>query len=309
MPSSPRGPRRLAGWIFAAVLLAASVAYIAATFQWRKALAILAHVQVAWFFLGGGAAVLAYWALRALRWQLLLRGMGTRAPFADLYLASSIALSLSVVTPLQSGEAFKVELLRRQGHVQRLPGYSAFVIERVADLYVVAALGALSLVGASRFSLAVAAVALAGAPVAAFLVLHRVRLAGRVGAFVGHLQEGVSSARALFALLLVTAAGWLAIALGWNAALRSIAVALDARQTLGLLSFVTLATLASLIPGGLGIAEAGIAELLRRFGADDALAQAGALVLRGFSPLVVALGLAHLLAMRLRSAVARPRLD
>ena len=291
----------MAGWIVAALVLAASVAYIAATFQWREALAILARADAAWFFAGGGAAILVYWALRALRWQLLLRGMGTQAPFADLYLSSSVALSLSVLTPLQSGEALKVELLRRQGHVQRLPGYSAFAIERVADLYVVAAIGAVSLIGVNPPSLVLAAVAFTAIPLAAFFALHRVRLGGRAGEFVGHLQEGVASAGALFSLLLLTAAGWLAVAFGWHAALRSIAIDLELRQTLALLSLITLATIASLIPGGLGIAEAGTAELLRRFGVDDALAQAGALALRGFSLLVIALGFAHLLALRMRA--------
>lgn len=301
MPSSPRRRERLAGGLVAAAVLAASVAYIAATFRWREALAILAHADPAWFFLGSGAAILVYWALRALRWQLLLRGMATHAPFADLYLSSSVALSLSVLTPLQSGEALKVELLRRQGHVQRLPGYTAFAVERVADLYVIAAIGAASLVGTNAGSLALAAATFLALPLVAFAAVHRIRLAGRAGDFVRHLQEGVSSVGALFTLLLITAAGWLAVAFGWHSALRSIAVALDLRQTLALLSLITLASIASLIPGGLGIAEAGTAELLRRFGIDDALAQAGALALRAFSLLVIALGLAHALALRWRT--------
>lgn len=302
MPSSPRRREPRVAWILAALVLAASVAYIVATFQWGDALAILARADAAWFLGGGSAAILAYWTLRALRWRLLLRGMGAEAPFADLYLSSSVALSLSVLTPLQSGEALKVELLQRQGHVRRMPGYSAFAIERVADLYVVAAIGAVSIAGSDASSLALATAVAVALPVAAFALLHRVRLEGRAGELVGHLQEGVAHARTLAALLLLTAAGWLAVAFGWQASLRSIAIALDLRQALALLSIITLATIASFIPGGLGIAEAGTAAMLRRFGMDDALAQAGALALRGFSLLVIALGLAHLVVLRRRAA-------
>src|SRR4051812_49009241 len=111
MPSSVHGRERVAGWIVAGAVLAASVAYIAATFRWHEALAILARADAAWFFAGGGGAILVYWVVRALRWRLLLRGMGVQAPFVELYLSSSVALSLSVLTPLQSGEALKVELL------------------------------------------------------------------------------------------------------------------------------------------------------------------------------------------------------
>jgi len=301
MSRSPAAAR-VAAWLAALALLAASAVYIAATFEWRAALSILARAHAGWFFAGGAIAIVVYWVLRALRWRLLLAGMGTHAPLVDVYLSSCVALSLSVFTPLQSGEALKVELLRRQGHVDRLPGYTAFAVERVADLYVIAAMGIVSMAAASRFPLAAACAVLIALPVAAFALLRRARVPGRAGALLARVREGVSDAPALLWLFVLTSAAWLAVAFGWYATMRSVGIDLDLPQTLGLLSIVSLATIASLIPGGLGIAEAGTAEVLRRFGVDATLAQAGALALRGFSLLVIALGLLHLVLLRVRTA-------
>src|SRR5258706_5284484 len=100
MPSSRRWHERAPGYAVALLVLAASVAYIAWTFQWREALSILGRADLAVFLGGSGLAIVAYWAVRALRWQRLLRAMGVRVPFGDLYLCSSVALSLSVLQPL-----------------------------------------------------------------------------------------------------------------------------------------------------------------------------------------------------------------
>ncbi|HEX9431871.1 MAG TPA: lysylphosphatidylglycerol synthase transmembrane domain-containing protein [Burkholderiales bacterium] len=290
-------PKRIAALAIGTATLAASALYIAVTFQWRAALETLVTARPAWFLLGGSAAVLGYWMTRALRWSYLMRGMQSTPGFFDLYLCSSVALGLAVLTPLQSGEAFKVELLRKYAGGARLPGYSAFLIERTADLYVVAAMAAISLAAPI---LAIAVVVL---PLGIFFALRRVRVGGRLGQFVAHLQGGVGSLWKLMVLLALTALGWIIVALGWQACLLSLSIRLDLLDVVGLVCIVTLASTLTFIPGGLGIADASAAALLIRHGVDLPLAQAGAILLRGFTPLVVALGIAHLLWLRGRGTL------
>lgn len=296
-------PQRMAAWGFAGAVLAASVAYIASTFEWHAAFRVLRHADPMWFFLGGGYAIVAYWSVRALRWRYLLREMGAPAPFLDLYLCSSVALSLSVFTPLQSGEALKVELLKRYGRVARFLGYSAFALERAADLYVVASIGIVALASAAAPTAGTVAIAglLIFAPVAGYMLLHNLQLPGRIGEFLTVLQSGVRTPSMMLVLLLSTFAGWALVALGWYACLMSISIHLGFFDMLGLLAVVTLASIASLIPGGLGVAEASVATSLMHVGVAAPLAQAGALCLRGHSLLVILLGVAHLLALRARS--------
>jgi len=296
--------RRMVVWGFAGAVLAASVAYIASTFEWHAAFGVLGHADPVWFFLGGGYAIVAYWGVRALRWRYLMREMGAPASFLDLYLCSSVALSLSVFTPLQSGEALKVELLKRYGRVARLPGYSAFALERAADLYVVASIGLVAFASGAAptgFTMAIAGL-LIFAPVAGYMVLHKLRLPGRVGEFVAALQRGVRTPSMVLVLLLSTCASWSLVAVGWYACLVSISIHLGFFDSLALLAVVTLASIASLIPGGLGVAEASVATALLHFGVAAPLAQAGALCLRGYSLLVILLGVAHLLTLRARSS-------
>ena len=296
--------RRIAAGLIGGSVLLFCGFYIARSFQWREVFALLSGADLVWFLAGGGAAIVAFWIARALRWHLLLHAMQAEVRFVDLYLCSAVALSLSAFTPFQSGELLKVELLKKYSHVGRLPGYSAFLLERVADLYAVIAMGIVALafrLGFLSNGLAVLlAMLLLALPVAAYLVLHRLRLKGRRGQVVAQIQSGVSSPAALCIALVLTFLGWAMIALAWQACILSLSIVLGFTDMLGLLSIVTLASILSFIPGGIGIAEAGVTEILIRDGISEPLAQAGALILRAWSFLIIAMGALHWLLLRLR---------
>ena len=295
--------RLAASLIGGAVLLLCSV-YIARNFQWREAFTLVSGANLAWFLAGGGGGVIGFWLMRTLRWRLLLRETQPHVPLVDLYLCSAVALSLSVFTPFQSGELLKVELLKKYGHVGRLPGYSTLLLERIADFYAVIAIGIIALAtrlgSASHVDAAWLALLLLGMPVAAYLLLHRLRVIGRVGQVVNQIQSSVSSPTALCMLLILTFLSWTMSALAWQACFLSLSIALGFSDMLGLLSIITLVTIASFIPGGLGVAEAGVTELLIGYGISTPLAQAGALILRALSLLIVAMGLFHWLWLGLK---------
>jgi uncharacterized membrane protein YbhN (UPF0104 family) len=291
--------RRIAAACVGGALLLICGIYIARTFRWREVATLLLGANLNWFLIGSSAAIVAFWLVRAFRWRFLLQGMQSEIGFVDLYLCSSVALSLSVFTPFQSGEALKIELLRKYGGVARFPGYGAFTLERAADLYAVIAMGivALALPAATPALIALLLGILIFLPIAAYLILHNLRFAGRMGEFVAHLQSGIGTPSMLFVLLLSTFLSWAMVALGWQACLRSLSIGLDLAELLGLVSLVTLASVASFIPGGLGVAEAGAAEVLIGYGVSAPHAQSGALMLRAFSLLVILLGAIHWLLL------------
>jgi uncharacterized membrane protein YbhN (UPF0104 family) len=287
-----------------ALVLAACGAYVWRSFQWQEAFGLLSRADPAWFLAGGGAGIIAFWTIRALRWQFLLRAMRAEGRFVELYLCCAVALSFSVFTPLQSGELLKVELLKRYGRVARLPGYSALLLERAVDLYAIVAIGIVALAFRAGFlspgGTALAAVLLPALPVASYLLLHRLQPHGRLGQVVGLVQEGVRSPAALGMVLVLTFLGWAMVALAWQACFVSLSIALGIIDMLGLLSAITLASIISFVPGGIGIVEAGVAEILIGHGIDAPLAQAGALLLRALSFVTVGLGLLHWLVLRRR---------
>jgi len=301
---NPTTLKRLAASLIGGVVLLLCSVYIARNFQWREAFTLLSGANLAWFFVGGGGGIIGFWLMRTLRWRLLLRGMQPHVPFADLYLCSAVALSLSVFTPFQSGELLKVELLKKYGHVGRLPGYSTLLLERIADLYAVIAIGIVALTmrlgSLSQADVAWLALLLLGMPVAAYLLLHRLRLPGRVGQVVDQIQSSVSSPTVLCTLLILTFLSWAMSALAWQASFLSLSIALGITDIMGLLSIITLATVVSFIPGGLGVAEAGVTELLMGYGISAPLSQAGALILRALSFLIIVMGAFHWLWLWLR---------
>jgi uncharacterized membrane protein YbhN (UPF0104 family) len=65
---------------------------------------------------------------------------------------------------------------------------------------------------------------------------------------------------------------------------------------MALTSVMALVGVLSPIPGALGVAEAGTAELLIRFGYHAALAQSGAVILRSYGAIAAVLGVLHLAA-------------
>jgi uncharacterized protein (TIRG00374 family) len=99
--------------------------------------------------------------------------------------------------------------------------------------------------------------------------------------------------------MVLTFLGWAMIALAWQACLMSLSIVIGFIDMLGLLSLIALASVLSFIPGGLGIAETGITEMLISYGIDAPLAQAGALLLRALSFLIIAMGAFHWLLLRL----------
>ena len=56
---------------------------------------------------------------------------------------------------------------------------------------------------------------------------------------------------------------------------------------------VTISVTVSLVPGGIGVAEVSTRALLLWLGVEPSLADAGAVLLRLLTPLVIAIGLLH----------------
>ena len=106
-------------------------------------------------------------------------------------------------------------------------------------------------------------------------------------------------------MLALTVASWVLVGLGWQISLHAVGIDASLATVCWLVSLVTLGTLASFIPGGIGIAEVITIEVLAGLQASPAIAQAGALILRAYGLIGIAFGLVHLLVWAL--VAAKPR--
>jgi hypothetical protein len=225
--------------------VAASLALAAALFAWFlsrvplvEVARTLATVRLGWF----AAAILASlssYALRALRWRVILRPLGS-APTGELLGCTAAGFATSAILPARAGELVRPLLLTARTRLPAAGTVASIVVERLADLATVLLLFGASVL-LSRDSLApgtlrpmrdAGILALAGVAVviavvvlllrrreAAVRQLARVfpgRLRPRGERLLHHLLDGLEAVRdpgALARLLGWSCAVWLASAI------------------------------------------------------------------------------------------------
>ncbi|MGH8676548.1 MAG: lysylphosphatidylglycerol synthase domain-containing protein, partial [Burkholderiales bacterium] len=246
-------PARLLFGLAVAALCAACIAYVVHSFRWAEILAVVANAQVPQMLLGASLAIVAYLWLRTARWVLLLRAMGHPVPVSSAFEFTAFAVGIAVLTPASAAEMLKVELLERQSLGERVSGYSSFAAERVLDglvLVVVGGAGALQsglLEGSGQSAAVTAACALAAAALCAFMLgRRRASASGVLGTLLGTFTLGY---RIYGPALAITVAGWLCIAIGWQACFSSLAVEISFHGTLTVMALSTVLSVLTFIPG------------------------------------------------------------
>lgn len=222
------------------------------------------------------------YALRFLKWQYYLRLIGVR----DLDLRDSLGIFFSaftmVMTPGKVGELLKSYQLRRVAGTPVATSAPIIVAERLTDGLAMVALAALGLT-TSRFGWEVLVLTLAAAVAGIAIVQHRptaerlLRAGERAGPLakrVHHLREFYESAyellrpRPLGVAVLIGFVSWSGECVAFYVVLVGLGLPGSWSLLIAATSILALATLigsASMLPGGLGVADAGIAFLLTTF--------------------------------------------
>lgn len=101
--------------------------------DWAELGATLASVKLGWV-LAAAVIILCESLVRAVRWTVLLRPLGTAASTSDLFAATVIGAAMNTLLPLRAGDVAKALVAsRRTGHP--LPVVAAtWVMERVYDI-------------------------------------------------------------------------------------------------------------------------------------------------------------------------------
>ena len=277
----------------------AAVYYIWNHFEWLQIFYILQNANLDLFLGWSIGTILAFFLLRAIRWQLLVDTINVRCgSFLHLYLCTSYCLALSNITPAQSGEALKVEMLRRVSGLQRFEGYACFAAERLLDIICVLQLATAVLIlgvgrdlGLSVFILALVVMAVIFSSIAVAFLLTRVGpWKSRAKAMLGKFATNPARLALGWSLSM---GSWLVVVLGWGACLSAVGISLSFVQLLFLTSSVVLVNIFSFIPGGLGVSEVTTAILLGNLGIPSSIGQAAAIAIRAYGLATLILGLLH----------------
>ena len=270
--------------------------YIIGSFNWEQIWLALKKVNPGAFLAVESFTLFACFILRTLRWHLLLKGEKIDIPFGKLYLYNAFAIGFSTVTPFQSGEALKVELIRKYGG-RRLSGYAIFFLERIFDLLTVVGLAIVSTAFGLDFGVKpvylyiVGGLLLCGAAaaVAAVLVLPFEAFQPLKVWIHEHRQKKTE----LVLALILTVLSWSSIILGWQLALRFFGISIGFLQSVALVTLTTLITIISFVPGAVGVSELSVATILSGMGVETVRAQTGAIAIRSYALVIIILTLIH----------------
>ncbi len=312
--------RRHIRGILQIIISAVLMALVLRQVQWREVAAVVRGMSVGWLAVAWLLYLLGF-AVRAVRWQVLLDALGIRRPLRELTLWYLVGGFFNVILPTGfGGDAVRVvELAQDAGATGR--ALNSVVVDRYLGLIVLLAMGLAA--GLLRPDLAAGpvfwlmALLFAGGILGAWLLsrpwwqrraadtglLGRLVAASKLPAIAGGLGEYGRDAllRGLAASLVFNL-----LQIGWNAA---IATGLGLHLPAALyFVFVPLTSVALLLPafGGLGVRELTYVTLL----AASGVAQPQALALSlGVYAITVATGLVGgvlYLAQGLRRTGARP---
>jgi uncharacterized membrane protein YbhN (UPF0104 family) len=285
--------------ILSCTLFSASVWYLIDHFQWHQALIYLRQTNFTKLISLVLIIHFVFLSIRTWRMLAVVKQSNPTITFFDLYWVTAITVSLSILTPGQSGEMLKLELFKRQGLFGRLHGFGSFIVERILDLMVVAGMSLFGLIYGSGLSklypkIEVGTFILFFACVFILIIVWRIN-ATKLSPWLKKIYDGSGSPFVWVKMFLLTIASWCLISFGWQVTLSMIDIHLSLPQTLWLCTSITLVTILSFIPGGMGVSDVLTVQVLLSLGVPNVTAQAGALILRLYALIVIFSGLGHLI--------------
>ena len=279
-------------------LAAAALVYAGWSYDWRAVWPVLARIPVLTFVASGTALILVLFLALALRW-ISVAGLPLRdGRFLQVYIYTTVAVAIGQNTPMQIGEALKVRFARRSG---LSPGHSAFslVIERIVDLIVVGDLAVIGLVRRQTGSLewlSAAAIVPLGALFCLLVNLWRLDSLLSRWTRTARLGDAASSLTAfrVGALLALTGLKWLVVAVLWQWTLSFAGCGLGLTDAMLTVSTVSVVSVLSMVPGGLGVQDLSLKTMLVTLGIAPDAAEAGSITVRLLTPMMILIGLLHL---------------
>lgn len=276
--------------LFVAVLVAVSL--FAGFDEIAAALAKLSFGLV----LGMLGLSLVNYALRALRWHLYSEHLGLRIP-ASMNLLHFVAGFALTTTPGKVGEALRLWLIERCHRHRYERIVPLFLGDRLADMNAVMLLCLLGIVGFPDQVWATVIAAAGMLLLSLSLAFPRPLIAAMAGLYIAggrrgrrlfvRLRQALRQTSRLFAprllgpAMLLSLAGWLAEGYAFHWLLASLGAELSLLQGLFVFTFAIMVGAVSMLPGGLGSAEATMIALLLALGVELGTAVAATAVIRG----------------------------
>jgi hypothetical protein len=291
-------------WLWPVVVGALACGYALLAFDWPAVGRALHRFDTGRFVAIGVPCTVVLLVARSVRWVAVAGLDGPWRTLLRLHGQTSLAIAIAATTPLQAGELVKLKLARQETGAGWSELGAAFALERVADVFALLMLGAIGFWGVASDRLLLAAGVAVLLVAASVYALRRISVlpdAIRLAPWLAQVAAYRVPPARMAMFVGGTATKWVCVLLTWQALFAACGIELTAGQCALLLSVVSLAVTASLVPGGLGVSEVSTKAVLTWMSVEPGLADAGAVLLRLMLPLVVAVALVNslpLLAVR-----------
>jgi uncharacterized membrane protein YbhN (UPF0104 family) len=271
--------RRTARTLIIALITVACVWWTLRLFDWRSIAEAVRHLRFLEFVPLSFAITAAIFIIRGIRWLTVLGISFSRHRLWQSICANGAAVGIASITPFQLGEVIKLRMIPdHHGSAWRV-GVSAFFVERALDLSGVCGIGLCGLfLHAGRPWMA--SIAMLAPLWSSQLLPLFAPLTHKLPARIQPYAELLNHRRRVAMTGVLTTALWLLYTALWWVAVDAIRVHLDFGQICLLLGSVMLAVVASMTPGGLGVAELGTRGVLIWLGKSHAEADSAAIALR-----------------------------
>ena len=279
------------GKVWLILLLAVAVYLVMAVYaDIGKLAAVLASFRWSLFFILLALTTLAY-LIRFVKWSLIIRKAGVELDLEDNLFVFFSGLSM-VVTPAKIGEIWKGWLVRDLTGTALSKTVPAVIVDRITD---VIGLVMLSFLGA--FYLQEGVYTLILLLMLFFVSIRALRSRRLSSAVISVLDKKADryaenarvvhqtfldtlEPKTLIVTSLVSAFGWLFEGLALYVVVLGFRSHINLMLSVFIFSFASLAGAASMLPGGLGVAEATISGMLQLFGSPQATSVGIALIVR-----------------------------
>ncbi len=124
--------RNIIQWLFAIVIIVASIYYVVRDIDFAKLWSVLANADYLWVVLSIPIILLSHW-VRAVRWKILLKPILDAKSTWNLFSAVMIGYAVNNVIP-RGGELVRPFVYARREHVSKSAVFATIIIERFLDV-------------------------------------------------------------------------------------------------------------------------------------------------------------------------------
>lgn len=268
--------------------------FIAVVFDWESVFSRIEEINYTSYGIKIIIIHLFYIFIRTVRFFILIRSAGVRCNLFYCYMITSIFVSISIFTPGQIGEAGKIEAMKKYFNMGRGVCLSVFAVEKVFDIIIIFIFGCIYALFSSVFIFDFKNIILILLLLIFIAYFFKIlKYYEKINKIFGNVFFTAIKMAEWVYIFILSVSAWLFVGIAWKLSFYVVDVNVSLLDMLIIIFFVTFVSLISLVPGGLGVSDITISEILSRMGFDLVRSQSGALILRIYGLFVFVYGLVH----------------